>query len=125
MPLHLADGNEVSLALAVSDPASRSILAGEGEVPDPAFRRCRFAHQRIAIRPWRRARVTPPRGGRPRLSPDGRRAARSGCQGRGLVAEEIISRAREHGVDVHESPELVSLLMGGPRRAHSPNSIAL
>jgi hypothetical protein len=30
--LHLADGNEVSLALAVSDPASRSILAGEGEV---------------------------------------------------------------------------------------------
>lgn len=30
--LHLAEGNEVSLALAVSDPASRSILAGEGEV---------------------------------------------------------------------------------------------
>lgn len=32
------------------------------------------------------------------------------AKGRGLVAEEIIARAREHGVYVHESPELVSLL---------------
>lgn len=32
------------------------------------------------------------------------------AKGRGLIAEEIISRAREHGIFVHESPELVALL---------------
>jgi len=32
------------------------------------------------------------------------------AKGRGLIAAEIISRAREHGVFVHESPELVALL---------------
>jgi flagellar biosynthesis protein len=32
------------------------------------------------------------------------------AKGRGLVAEQIIARAKEHGVYVHESPELVSLL---------------
>ena len=38
-------------------------------------------------------------------------APRVVAKGRGLVAEEIIARAREHGVFVHESPELVGLLM--------------
>ncbi len=38
-------------------------------------------------------------------------APRVVAKGRGLMAEQIISRAREHGVYVHESPELVSLLM--------------
>ena len=33
------------------------------------------------------------------------------AKGRGLIAEEIIRRAREHGVFVHESPELVTLLL--------------
>jgi flagellar biosynthesis protein len=33
------------------------------------------------------------------------------AKGSGLIAEEIISRAKEHGVFVHESKELVSLLM--------------
>lgn len=33
------------------------------------------------------------------------------AKGRGLIAEEIITRAKEHGVYVHESAELVSLLM--------------
>ena len=33
------------------------------------------------------------------------------AKGRGLIAEKIIARARESGVYVHESPELVSLLM--------------
>lgn len=33
------------------------------------------------------------------------------AKGRGLLAERIIERAREHGVYVHESPELVSLLL--------------
>jgi flagellar biosynthesis protein len=38
-------------------------------------------------------------------------APRVVAKGHGLIAEKIISRAREHGVYVHESPELVSLLM--------------
>lgn len=38
-------------------------------------------------------------------------APRVVAKGRGAIAEQIVSRAREHGVYVHESPELVSLLM--------------
>ena len=38
-------------------------------------------------------------------------APRVVAKGRGLIAEQIITRAREHGVYVHESPELVSLLL--------------
>jgi flagellar biosynthesis protein len=41
----------------------------------------------------------------------GESAPRVVARGRGLVAEEIIARAREHGVFVHESRELVALLM--------------
>lgn len=37
-------------------------------------------------------------------------APRVVAKGRGFVAEEIIARAREHGIYVHESPELVTLL---------------
>ncbi len=37
-------------------------------------------------------------------------APRVVAKGRGLIAEEIIKRAKEHGVYVHESPELVTLL---------------
>lgn len=33
------------------------------------------------------------------------------AKGRGLLAREIIERARDAGVYVHESPELVALLM--------------
>ncbi|WP_374259941.1 EscU/YscU/HrcU family type III secretion system export apparatus switch protein [Zoogloea sp.] len=33
------------------------------------------------------------------------------AKGRGLIATEIIARAKESGVYVHESPELVALLM--------------
>ena len=33
------------------------------------------------------------------------------AKGRGLIAEEIIRRAREAGIFVHETPELTSLLM--------------
>ena len=42
------------------------------------------------------------------------------AKGRGLLAQEIISRAREAGVYVHESPELVSLLMQVDLDAHIP-----
>jgi flagellar biosynthesis protein len=38
-------------------------------------------------------------------------APRVVAKGRGIIAEEIIRRAAEAGVYVHESPELVSLLM--------------
>jgi len=38
-------------------------------------------------------------------------APRVVARGRGLVAEEIVRRARAAGVYVHESPELVALLM--------------
>ena len=38
-------------------------------------------------------------------------APRVVAKGRGLIAEEIIARAKENGIYVHESPELVSLLL--------------
>lgn len=38
-------------------------------------------------------------------------APRVVAKGSGLLAEEIIARAKEAGVFVHESPEMVSLLM--------------
>jgi len=42
------------------------------------------------------------------------------AKGRGLLAREIVSHAREAGVYVHESPELVSLLMQVDLDAHIP-----
>ena len=41
----------------------------------------------------------------------GSSAPRIVAKGRGLIAAEIIARAKEHGVFVHESKELVALLM--------------
>jgi flagellar biosynthesis protein len=41
----------------------------------------------------------------------GAKAPKVVAKGSGLVADQIIARAREHGVFVHESKELVSLLM--------------
>lgn len=38
-------------------------------------------------------------------------APRVVAKGRGLIADEIIARAKEHGIFVHDSPELVGLLM--------------
>lgn len=37
-------------------------------------------------------------------------APRVVAKGKGLIAEQIIARAKEHGIYVHESPELVALL---------------
>ncbi|MEW5789614.1 MAG: EscU/YscU/HrcU family type III secretion system export apparatus switch protein [Pseudomonadota bacterium] len=42
---------------------------------------------------------------------EGDGAPRVVAKGRGLLAEEIIERARAAGVFVHESPDLVNLLM--------------
>ena len=38
-------------------------------------------------------------------------APRVVAKGKGAIAEEIIARAKEHGVFMHESKELVALLM--------------
>jgi flagellar biosynthesis protein len=45
------------------------------------------------------------------------------AKGRGLIAEEIIARAKEHGVYVHESKELVALLMQVELDKHIPPTI--
>jgi flagellar biosynthesis protein len=47
-------------------------------------------------------------------------APRVVAKGRGLVAEQIIARAHEHGVYVHESAELVSLLLQVDLDQHIP-----
>lgn len=47
-------------------------------------------------------------------------APRVTATGRGLIAETIIARAREAGVYVHESRELVSLLMQVDLDQHIP-----
>lgn len=45
------------------------------------------------------------------------------AKGNGLVAEQIIARAREHGVHVHESRELVTLLMQVDLDKHIPPAL--
>lgn len=42
------------------------------------------------------------------------------AKGRGLIAEEILARAREHHIYVHQSPELVTLLMQVDLDDHIP-----
>lgn len=50
-------------------------------------------------------------------------APRIVAKGRGLVAEQIIARAKEHGVFVHESKELVALLMQVELDDHIPPAL--
>jgi flagellar biosynthesis protein len=47
-------------------------------------------------------------------------APRVVAKGSGLVAEQIIERAREAGIFVHESPEMVALLMQVDLDQHIP-----
>lgn len=47
------------------------------------------------------------------------------AQGRGLIAQAIIERARQHGVYVHESKELVGLLMQVELDQHIPPQLYL
>jgi len=47
------------------------------------------------------------------------------ASGRGMVAQAIIERAREHGVFVHESEELVSMLMQVELDQHIPPQLYL
>ena len=61
--------------------------------------------------------IQPPAGGEQRAEAvalaynAGQSAPTVVAKGRGLIAAEIISRAKEAGIYVHESPELVALLM--------------
>lgn len=52
-------------------------------------------------------------------------APRVVARGKGLLAEQIIARAREHGVYVHESPELVALLTQVDIDEHIPPQLYL
>ena len=47
------------------------------------------------------------------------------AKGRGLIAKEIVARAREHGVFVHESKELVALLSQVDLDDHIPPQLYL
>jgi flagellar biosynthesis protein len=51
---------------------------------------------------------------------EGQSAPQVVAKGHGLIAEAIIARAREAGVYVHESPELVNLLMRVDLDQHIP-----
>ena len=51
---------------------------------------------------------------------DGQSAPIVVAKGRGLIAETIIARAKESGIYVHESPELVALLMQVDLDQHIP-----
>ena len=46
-----------------------------------------------------------------RYDPDQDKAPVLVAKGRGFVAERIIALAREHGIYIHEDPQLVDLLM--------------
>ncbi|HLO64337.1 MAG TPA: EscU/YscU/HrcU family type III secretion system export apparatus switch protein [Azonexus sp.] len=52
-------------------------------------------------------------------------APRVVAKGKGVVADEIIARAKEHGVFVHESPELVALLTQVDIDEHIPPQLYL
>lgn len=52
-------------------------------------------------------------------------APRVVAKGKGLIAEQIIAKAREHGVYVHESPELVALLTQVDIDEHIPPQLYL
>ena len=45
------------------------------------------------------------------------------AKGQGLVAEAIVARAKEAGVYVHESPQLVQLLMAVDLDTHIPPAL--
>lgn len=50
-------------------------------------------------------------------------APRVVAKGKGVVAEQIIARAKEHNVFVHESRELLSLLMQVDLDEHIPGAL--
>jgi len=55
----------------------------------------------------------------------GQSAPKVVAKGKGLIAQAIIERARDAGVYVHESPEMVSLLMQVDLDQHIPPQLYL
>ena len=55
----------------------------------------------------------------------GQAAPKVVAKGRGLLAQAIIDRAKDAGVYVHESPELVSMLMQVDLDQHIPPELYL
>lgn len=75
----------------------------------------------LAVLPAREARAAAPGQAAVALAyARGGGAPRVSAKGRGLIAEEIIRRAREAGIYVHESRELVGLLMQVDLDRHIP-----
>lgn len=56
---------------------------------------------------------------------EGTNAPRVVAKGYGVLAETILRTAREHGLYVHESPELVGLLMQVDLDSHIPPQLYL
>jgi flagellar biosynthesis protein len=56
---------------------------------------------------------------------NGESAPKVVARGRGLIAQAIIERAKEHGIFVHESQELVGLLMQVELDEHIPPQLYL
>jgi flagellar biosynthesis protein len=54
---------------------------------------------------------------------DSGEAARVIAKGYGDLAEQVIAEARRHGIYVHDSPELVGLLMGLDLDQHVPDRL--
>ena len=54
---------------------------------------------------------------------DGEHAPSVVAKGRGLIADEIVRRAREAGIFVHDSPELTGLLMQVDLDRHIPPAL--
>ncbi|HEY5799792.1 MAG TPA: EscU/YscU/HrcU family type III secretion system export apparatus switch protein [Burkholderiaceae bacterium] len=54
---------------------------------------------------------------------EGQSAPKVVAKGRGLIADQIIARAAEHGVFVHESRDLVALLMKVDLDSHIPPAL--
>ena len=56
---------------------------------------------------------------------NGESAPKVVARGRGIIAQAIIQRAKEHGIFVHESQELVGLLMQVELDDHIPPQLYL
>ncbi len=56
---------------------------------------------------------------------NGESAPKVVARGRGIIAQAIIERAKEHGIFVHESQELVGLLMQVELDEHIPPQLYL
>jgi flagellar biosynthesis protein len=56
---------------------------------------------------------------------NGESAPKVVARGRGIIAKAIIERAKEHGIFVHESQELVGLLMQVELDDHIPPELYL